>query len=222
MKKIFRLTSTFLAVGLAILMSCENPDLNPNVEFEGNASGFGTFLVNGVAQKDPFNPAFSSTLRGGPDTRTLTPAVFAATPAAAKLYWASFDNKVKVNKIELYVQFTEPYVDKDGNPAVANHGTKLLTTLDAVAAYDDNKFSIDAAKVYDLFKANTFKYDGTTAVAVFSTTRKRTTATQFITGDNLTVSWRLFGDNGLVYKSWSPSVCNENLATNCSITLQVR
>ncbi|MPR35265.1 hypothetical protein [Salmonirosea aquatica] len=222
MKKIFRLTSSFLAVGLAILMSCENPDLDPNVEFEGAASGFGTFLVNGVAQKDPFNPDFGSTLRGGPDALSIKPATFATTPAQAKLFWASFDNKVTVNKIELYVQFTEPYIDKDGNPAVANHGTKLLTTLDAVAAYEDNKFTVDASKVYDLFKSATFKYDGTTAVPVFSEARKRTAAAQFIAGDNLVVSWHLVADNGLVYKSWSPSVCNENLATNCSITVQVR
>jgi hypothetical protein len=222
MKKIFRLTASFMAAGLAILMSCENPDLNPNVEFEGSASGFGTFIVNGAAQKDPFNPSFSSTLRGGPDTRSVSPSVFATTPQPAKLFWASFDNKVKVNKIELYVRFTEPYVDKDGNPAVANHGTKLLTSMDAVSAYDDNKFVIDANKVYDLFKAATFKYDGSATVPVFSAARKRTAAQPFVAGDNLTISWRLYGDNGLVYKSWSPSVCNENLATNCTITLQVR
>lgn len=222
MKNIFRLTSTFLAVGLGVLMSCENPDLNPNVEFEGAASGFGTFVVNGKAQKDPFNPAFGGTLRGGPDALNITPATFAASPANAKLFWASFDNKVKINKIELYVTFTEPYVDKDGNPAVANHGTKLLTSIDAAAAYEDNAFTINSSKVYDLFKSSTFKYNGSTAVPVFSDTRGRTVAVPFSKGDNLRVTWRLYGDNGLVYKSWSPSVCNENLATNCSITLQVR
>jgi len=222
MKSIYRITSALLAIVVAVLMSCENPDLDPNVEFEGNASGFGTFVVNGAAQKDPFNPNFGATLRGGPDYFKVSPATFATTPAQAKLFWASFDNKVKVNKIEFYVSFTEPYVDKDGNPAVANHGTKLLTSLDAVAAYDDNKFTVDAAKVYDLFKSATFKYDGTTTVPVFSAARKRTTAVPFVAGDDLQITWRLYGDNGSVYKSWSPSVCNENLATNCSITVQVR
>lgn len=222
MKNIFKISSTFIAIGVGILMSCENPDLDPNVAFEGNASGFGTFLVNGAAQKDPFNPAFGGSLRGGPDYLKVTPATFVVTPAQAKLFWASFDNKVKVNKIELYINFKEPYIDADGNPAIANHGTQLLTSLDAVAAYDDNKFTVDAAKAYDLYKSATFKYDGTTAVPVFSAANKRTAAMPFVAGDDLEITWRLLADNGEVYRSWSPSVCNENLATNCSITVQVR
>lgn len=222
MKSILKITSTLLTVVVVLLMSCENPDLDPNVTFEGNASGFGTFVVNGTAQKDPFNPAFGATLRGGPDYLEMTPSAFAKTPVQAKLFWASFDNRVKVNKIELYVSFAEPFIDKDGNPAVASHGTKLLTTQDAVAAYEDNKFTVDAAKVYELYKSATYKYDGTTAVPVFSAARMRTAAQPFVSGDDLEISWRLYGDNGSVYKSWSPSVCTENLATNCSITVEVR
>ena len=236
MKNINKIATLALLLSVGVMMSCEDPDLSPNLTPEGNANGFGTFLVGGKPQKDPFDLTKGQTLKLGSDFFTVKPG-FTTVPAT--ISWSSFDKKVKVNKIELYVKLSEAYVDKDGNKVVAQHGGegKLLTTITPAAMYEPNNFTIDAAKVYDLLKDSQFDYgDGKGKVNVFTSNPKRTAASPFlgnrdvpfrnrvisIGGDDVEITWKLYGENGLVYKSWSPSVCEEFVGANCRIVTRVR
>ena len=239
MKKTNRIAMLALALGFVGMMSCEDPDLSPNLTPEGNASGFGTFLVGGKPQKDPFDLTKGDSQKRGSDFLTVKPGF---TSAPATISWASFDKKVKVNKIELYVKLSENYVDKDGNKVVATHGGsegKLLTTITPAGMYEANNFTIDASKVYNLLKDSKFEYDdGSNAgsVNVFGPNSGRTAASPFlgdrnvkflnrtiaIGGDDIEVKWKLYGENGLVYESWSPSVCEEFVGANCRIVVRVR
>ncbi|GHB72394.1 hypothetical protein [Persicitalea jodogahamensis] len=236
MKKLNRIAALSLLLGVGVMMSCEDPDLSPNLTPEGNANGFGTFLVGGKPQKDPFDLTKGQTQKLGTDFLTVKPG-FTSVPAT--ISWSSFDKKVVVNKIELYVKLAENYVDKDGNKVVAKHGGegKLLTTITPAGMYESNNFTVDASKVYDLLKDSKFDYgDGKGEVSVFTSNPKRTTASPFlgdrdipfrnrviaVTGDDIEVTWKLYGENGLVYKSWSPSVCEEFVGANCRIVTRVR
>lgn len=223
------LTST-LSAALVVLVACEKPELNPNPTAEGNANAFGTFIVNGQPQKTPFNA--SAALNRGADALTRTMTAWGTTPVEAQIQWNSIDKTVNISKIDIYVSFTEAYLLPDGSTSTANHGTKLFTTLNSPAMLTNVKFNIPVSQVYDLFKASTFKYDGRTDTQVFSAASRRTVAAPFLgprtatngkalAGDLFTFSWRLTSDKGLVYRSWSPSVCTEVQGANCSMTLRV-
>ncbi len=236
MKKINRIASLSLLLGMGLMLSCKDDSLSPNVTYEGNANAFGTFVVGGKPQKDPFDLTKTQSQKIGTDFVTVKPG-FAPVPAT--ISWSSFDKKVKVDKIELFVKLDEVYVDKDGNKVVATHGGdgKLLTTITPAGAYEMNNFSIDAAKVYDLLKDAKFDYgDGKGEVSVFASNPARTADSRFlgnrdipfrnrnisVSGDDIEITWKLYGDNGLVYKSWSPSVCEEFVGANCRIVTRVR
>jgi hypothetical protein len=236
MKNMNKIVFLALILGFGFMVSCEDPSLSPNLVAEGSASGFGSFLVGGKPQKDPFDLTRGDSQKRGSDFFQTTKA-FTSIPAS--LYWASFDKKVKVNKIELYVRMTENYVDKDGNKVFARHGGsgQLMATLTPAQMYDANNFTIDKTKVYDLIKSAKFDYGtGGGSVDVFGAASGRTTADPFlgnrnvpfnnrsiaITGDDIEVKWKLYGENGLVYDSWSPSVCEEFVGTNCRVVLRVR
>lgn len=236
MKKIKKIAALSLLLSVGVMISCKDDSLSPNLTPEGNANGFGTFLVGGKPQKDPFDLTKGQTLKLGSDFLTVKPG-FSSVPAT--ISWSSFDKKVKVNKIELFVKLSEAYVDKDGNKVVAQHGGegKLLTTITPAGMYELNNFSVDPAKVYDLLKDSQFDYgDGKGKVNVFTSNPKRTAASPFlgnrdvpfrnrvisIGGDDIEITWKLYGENGLVYKSWSPSVCEEFVGANCRIVTRVR
>ncbi len=236
MKKINRIVTLSLLLGIGLMASCTDESLSPNLTPEGNANGFGTFIVGGKPQKDPFDLTKGQTQKLGSDFLSVKPG-FGNVPAT--ISWASFDKKVIVNKIELFVKLAENYVDKDGNKVVASHGGdgKLLTTITPAGMYELNNFTIDPAKVYDLLKDSQFDYgDGKGAVSVFTANPNRTAASPFlgnrdipfrnrniaVTGDDIEVTWKLYGENGLVYTSWSPSVCEEFVGANCRIVVRVR
>ncbi|MCU0338877.1 MAG: hypothetical protein MUE30_03260 [Spirosomaceae bacterium] len=228
--KIKNILSSTLAAALVVLVACEKPELNPNPTPEGNASAFGTFIVNGNPQKTPFNT--SAALNRGADALSRTMTAWAGAPVEAQIQWNSIDKSVNITKIDIYVSFTEAYLLPDGSTTTANHGNKLFASLSNPAILTNVKFNIPVAQVYDLFKASTFKYDGKTDAQVFSAASRRTVAAPFLgartatngkalAGDLFTFSWRLTSDKGLVYRSWSPSVCTEVQGANCSMALRV-
>ncbi len=236
MKNIKKIAAFSLLLGVVVMISCKDDSLSPNLTPEGNANGFGTFLVSGKPQKDPFDLTKSQTQRLGTDFLTVKPG-FASVPAT--ISWSSFDKKVKVNKIELFVKLDEAYVDKDGNKVVAMHGGegKLLTTITPAGMYEANNFTIDPAKVYDLLKDSKFDYDdGKGEVNVFTSNPLRTATSRFlgnrdvpfrnrvisIGGDDIEITWKLYSEDGQLYRSWSPSVCEEFVGANCRIVTRVR
>jgi hypothetical protein len=236
MRKMNKIVALAVIMGFGFMVSCEDPSLSPNLVPEGNASGFGSFLVGGKPQKDPFDQTKGDSQKRGTDFFQTTSS-FTTIPAS--LFWASFDKKVKVNKIELYARMYENYVDKDGNKVVAIHGGsgQLVGTLTPTDMYGANNFAIEKSKIYSLLRASKFDYGtGGGSVDVFGAASGRTTADPFlgnrnvpfnnrsiaITGDDIEVKWKLYGENGLVYDSWSPSVCEEFVGTNCRVVLRVR
>ncbi|WP_157585565.1 hypothetical protein [Runella zeae] len=228
--KTTKILASFLSTALVVMFACEKPELDPNLTPEGNANAFGTFIVNGQPQKTPF--AASATLNRGADALSRTMTAWATAPVDAQIRWNSIDKTVNITKIDIYVTFTEAYLAADGSTTTANHGLKLLTTLNGPALRTDVKFSIPYTQIYDLYKAATFKYDGKTDTQVFGAASKRTATAPFLAGrtatngkalagDLFTFTWRLTSDKGLVYRSWSPSVCTEVQGANCSMALRV-
>lgn len=206
----------YLLVGsvMGSFLACADPEKSPYIAPEPGVAALGSFLkADGKPQLGTFGI--------GPDYTSVKGTTWSKSAMNAQIHWVSIDQKIKVNKIELLVNFQEPYTDKDGNPATANHGTKTYSTIDVTTKrFEPTKFTLEAAKVYALFKDATFKYDGSKAVKVFDPTL-RPTATPFVAGDYITTTWKLYGDNGLIYKSWGPNICIGTVGYNCQIDLEI-
>lgn len=222
-----RITTYMFLVGLlATIYSCRDESLNPVPKWDSAVNGFGVF--DGIA--------FDGKLNNRPQKYESDYAK--NFPASGqdkakidfKLRWVSLDNKLTVNKIEVYVNMTEDYEDPDGNPKTANLGggsPKLLQTLTTVAANRQwNTFSVTPLQVYNLFKDATVKYDKVNAVKVFSRPKFPRPAGQWFNGetDTFVVSWRLYTTDGKVFKSWNQdSVCGDITSvseanSNCQLT----
>ncbi|MFN8355729.1 MAG: hypothetical protein U0Y10_14830 [Spirosomataceae bacterium] len=200
MKKI--IYSLLTLCTLAIVSSCKDASLSPYVDPESGVAGYGELKTGSFKETS-----------------------YSSSKVDVAVQWISVDGKIDIDKIELYVNFLESYIDKDGNPAVAVHGgatgkTDASLVISGVGNRTPGTISIPASKIYDLYKDNKFKYDGKTETAVFGA--KRPTDKRFLIGDSFTVSWRLYGKNGLVYKSWSPSTCVEVVGYNCSVSWKVQ
>lgn len=148
------------------------------------------------------------------------------------LRWVSIDDKNTVQKIEVFAQFNEAYIDPDGNPSTAAHGGdegRLLYTFEGAAVPADSEdlsFTIDQDDIYQLYKNNTFDYDkdaSTAATPVFSNPAKpdRSTASPFVSGDAFKVLWRFTTADGRVFDKWGVSVCTEFPGANCSVDFGV-
>ena len=187
---------------IAAVSSCKDDSLSPYLAPESGLGGFGALTAGSFKESN-----------------------YAGSKVDVEVKWISVDNKIEAEKIELYVNFYEEYIDKDGNPAVATHGGAVGKTSSALVVSGTTnrtagKVSITAQQVYDLFKDAKFKYDGKTEVAVFGATRPATK--RFLIGDSFDVTWRIYGKNGLVYKSWSPSTCVEIVGYNCVVEWAVQ
>jgi|GEM_PF-637841 len=146
------------------------------------------------------------------------------------LRWISIDNKASVNKIDVYVLFDEPYIDKDGNPAIASHGGaegKLLRSWEGDEVpgnREDVTFSLTQTDVYNLYQTATFDYDGTgpaAAISVFGATpnnAQRDATNRIVPGDAVTVRFEFTATDGRVFERWSPSVCTEFPGSNCELS----
>lgn len=141
------------------------------------------------------------------------------------LKWISVDGKASVTKMEAFITFKENYVDDDGNPAVADHGTKPLVTFEGAAVpgnRTDATFTISQPDVYALFQGQTYDYkDGTDGnlIDIFSSdiNPARSATVHFAPEDKFTVTWQFTGSDGRVFRAWSPSVCTEFPGSNCQV-----
>ncbi len=187
MKKL--LTLSILLTSAVFFNACKDPDLSPYKTPEAGVHGYGEIRAM------TFIEGRMSTSRVDFDFK-----------------WMSLDKKVNINKVEFYIYFNEPYIDQDGNAITANHGGPEPTggkthpdlTISGLGNFENRKFTITGTQIYALYNNATYKYDGKTARPVFGTNRPSTR--RFLSGDNIVIRWRLYGDNGLIYRSWSPAI----------------
>ncbi len=189
----------FLAAGiLTTFSSCEDPDLNPYVEPETAVHGLAAFATGSAK-----NYAVSDM----------------ATGVKFDLQWISIDSKNTVTKIEVFVNYSEKYIDPEKNPRTANHGTKRVVLVEGSNVPANRKptsFTITPQQVYDLFKDAQFDY-GKGKVGVFSNpaTPGRTAAARFTTNDLFKITWAFTTADGRYFDTWSDSVCLEFPGANC-------
>lgn len=142
--------------------------------------------------------------------------------------WISIDSENKVNRIELYVLFNEPYTDVDGNPATASHGGDDGVLIDVIEGDQvasnrtEMAFTFSQFDIYELYKDATFNYDkndNTAETPVFSNpdTPDRTTESPFIKGDEFQLKWIFTTEDGRVFDKWGVSVCTEFPGANCQL-----
>jgi len=204
MKRTYKYLFALVALSL-ITFSCEDEELK-----EKNFPGWETG-VNGFSQFQ--DGSAENFLRGD-----------VSVDLDFSFRWISIDQSNTVNKIEFYVTFTESYTNPDGDPAVADHGTELIMTVDSPPSNrDDLNFSVAQGDLYPIYQDATYDYDeddGTAETPVFNNPDKplRDTSTQpFIDGDSFTLSWILYTEDGRIFDSWSPSVCTELPGSNCQM-----
>lgn len=145
------------------------------------------------------------------------------------LKWISVDGKASVTKMEVYINFSEGYLDSDGNPAVADHGTKLLQTFEGVDVPDNRtpvSFSVTQAEVFALFNGQSFDYkDGVdgNAIDVFGSpfNPDRNGTDIFVPKDSFKLTWKFTSEDGRIFEAWSPSVCTEFPESNCEVLFSV-
>ncbi|MBL7791844.1 MAG: hypothetical protein JNK77_05960 [Saprospiraceae bacterium] len=184
----------YLALAAALLLpfsSCKDEDTNPVPDYETAVHGYGKLTANSAGN-----------FQLGDQSKVIN----------MDFQWVSIDSKNTVTRIEIYITYTEGYEDQEGNPRVANHGTKLYKLYEGgqVPANRTNlNFSIAQADVYNLFKEAAFDYgDGAGSVSVFSKS-PRTLADPFYSVDKFSVSWALTTADGRYFDSWSDSICGE-------------
>jgi len=247
LNKIF-LTSATL-IGLAI--GCKDESLSPYIPPNGAANGLGQFVSLS-------NGALLPSATGFYDQSAIDANVFfdennQANGVTLKLQWLSYDNRVNISSIELYVEYNETYSDPDRNPLIAAHGGpskgpsypagKFWKSITPTAQRTPVDITITPADMYTLFQGNTFDYDddGTeegifSAAAAAITKTDRTVSTKrfyssrsvtlpaggvTLAADQFRIRWRLIGDDGTGYGSWSASVCSETVGINCVATFRV-
>lgn len=179
----------YLFIVFVAFNSCRNTDLNPYKEPEPGVHGYGEIKNN-----------------------TFVEGRMSSSRIDFDFRWISLDKKINVNRVEFYVYFNEPYIDADGNAVTANHGGlepaggKTAPELAYAGLFnlETKRFSITANQIYNLYATATFKYDKKTETKVFGANRPANR--RFLAGDSFTIRWRLYGDNGLVYRSWSPAI----------------
>ncbi len=220
----------FLAGLLSIIYACRDESLNPVLQWEPAVHGFGVFdgiAFNGNANSRP-QPYESDGAKNFPATGQDNAKI------DFKIRWVSLDNKLTVNKIELYVNMTEDYTDPDGNPQTADLGSgtgKLVATISNVGANRAwNSFSITPKQVYDLYKDATVKYNKVTAVPVFNNPAHARPTGKWFDGntDTFILKWRLYTTDGKVFKTWNQSsICGDVTAvseanSNCQLAWSVK
>lgn len=201
--KIFKKSYIYVLVLAVLGMSCRDESLNPYVEpLPG---------VHGFAAKDA---ASSDKGTGTANTIGLKYSTWSASGSPFVFRWFSFDKALTVNKIEFYAYFNEPYVDKDGNPAIASHGGsapaggKLIpgATIENLANGEKKTITITVDQIYQLYKDAEFDYNGDGTKEKVFTDAVRPAAKRFLVDDNVLIRWKLYTPDGTVYRSWSPSL----------------
>lgn len=206
MKKLsYILSLSFLASFVLVNTACEDEEANPYLEPLPGVHAFAQ-----VPDGEPENFIFRQ-----PDV---------AIPF--NIQWISIDRDLEVSKIDLYVLFNENYTDADGNPRVARHGGTegiLFRTFeggDVPANRTTTNFSVAQSEVYQLYQGVSFDYDGDgeeTPVFNNPANPRNPQNFPFVPGDDFAVRWELTTADGLVFDSWSPSVCTEFPGANCEV-----
>lgn len=224
LKKIF---SIGFALSLLLLFeACRDESLNPVPEFEPAVHGF--LIFDGV----PFDGKINN--RPQPYERDYAKN-FPATAqdkgkVDLKIRWVSLDNKLTVNKIEIFVEMKEYYQDAEGNEKTVSLGQKLINTIAAPTANRQwNNFNITPLQVYTAFKDATVKYDKVTAVKVFANPNNpRPTGLWFNGSEDFIVTWKLYTTDGKVFKAGGSSgICGDVTSvseanSNCQVTFDIK
>jgi len=134
------------------------------------------------------------------------------------LAWVSIDNQGTAESMDVFVSWSEKYVDDDGNNQTANHGRRQLMTITGLGANRESRdFSISVADVKSLFSDVTFNY-GDGPVSVYSNARKPERSSNTFTDDDaFVVSWAITAADGKYFDSWTSSVCGDFTGANCTI-----
>lgn len=218
-----------LTAGFLALVGCRDESLNPVPQWEPAVHGFGVYAdIPEPKDGSSSNVNFANYGRNFP----LTNQTAADAGVKFNIRWVSLDNKLTVNKIDIYLDMVEAYTDPDGNPRTVSlgDGGRLLKSISPAAGNRQwNAFTITPQEVYNLFKDATVKYDRVNAVPVFSNpANPRPTGAWIKRTDNLIVRWRLTTSDGLVFKTWSPDgICADptpysQAKANCSLTFSAR
>ena len=232
MKKtlIYTLTAGFFA-----LIGCRDESLNPVPTFEPGVHGYAVFDgFDATAETKKSNIANNA--------KTFSVADQDKAKLDFKIRWVSLDNKLTVNKVEVYLDMIESYNDPDGNPktvSLGNGGTLIKTISPSAANRQWSTFSITPLDIYTLYKDATVKYDKVNAVKVFENPdRVRTTGKWLlpvgkvkganVLADAFVITWRLYTTDGLIFKTWEPSsICADptlysDASANCSLVTSVK
>lgn len=192
-----------LGFSLFIINSCEEP-IDPTPVFESVPHGFAALDATSVKNLKAGDPA---------------------SKISGTLQWVSIDNLVNVKTTDLYVQWSESYIDGDKNPKVANHGKRKLSTIaNPGTNRTPSAFSISGADLYNLFKDVQFDYKDTKGKrGVFDGAYNplRSLSNPFVPEDKFILTWAFTSEDGKVYDTWSPGICGNTVGANCSIPFGV-
>lgn len=237
MKKILSLT---IVTSLLLAFSaCRDESLNPLPTFLPGVHGFTIFdgiPFNGnlLARPQPYEL---------PNAKNFPKTGQEAAKVDFKTRWVSLDNKLTVNKIEIFVRMLESYNDPDGNPKVAdlsgNGKGKLILTINPAAANRQwNNFSITPSQIYNAYKAATVKYDKVNATGVFNNPGRprpegawlrpaESASYGNVEADEFIVTWVLYTTDGQKFDTWNPdSICADPTSvseanSNCQVSFIV-
>ena len=202
MKKTMKNLLSIILVA-SLLVSCKKEELNPVAKPEPGVYGQGKLNSGSFVSGDD-----------------------AASVVNMQVKWIDVNRTLTMSKQELFITLREAYIDKNGNPATANHGTKSFKVMDAKGNNEASTFTVSADEVYKLFATNKFDY-GKGSVDVFGASRPA--GKRFNKDNSFVLTWAFTGSNGLVYKWWSVSVVNVELYSsqpsiqaNASVTWSVK
>ena len=222
-----KILSIGFALSLLLLFeACRDESLNPVPVFDPAVHGFCIF--DGVA--------FDGKINNRPQGYEKDYAKNFPTSAQDqgkvdfKIRWVSLDNKLAVNKIEIFVEMKEYYQDAEGNNKTTSLGQKLITTVSTPTANRQwNSFSLTPTQIFTAFKDATVKYDKVNDVKVFANPKNLRPIGKWFNGsEDFIVTWKLYTTDGKIFKSGGSSgICGDVTSvseanSNCQLTFDVK
>ncbi len=188
---------TFATLIGLIFFSCKKDSLSPLPVFEKGATAFGKF------ESGRFKA-------NGMDTSKVV----------ISISWNDYGKNVPITKIEAYVHWVEGYYDnaKQQDVEVEHFGpvgkTDASLVIDKPNPRQQYPLTITPDKVFNLFKDAKNKYNGATEVNVFQNPEinRSDPKKRFRVGDRFYLTYYLYASDGRIFKSWSESIQNLELA----------